>query len=226
PVGSERVIGVPPVPAQEPGAPSRPSSIFPPKAAPPHGVTQAFGAVPAIPPLDSQGAVPPPSAASQGPGIGRTALFGATAPASGQDAGIQLPPEPSESPAPVGSSTLLSFGPASQGPGAAEPVSGTGSTLRRPAVELPPELLAASRASSGSGGRQSFDSGRPAGRERLLPIVIVAGLVLRPCWPTRPGETGTRKCRRRRWRTRTGRRRCSVATTRPRASRPSSACAR
>ncbi|WP_240359783.1 hypothetical protein [Pyxidicoccus trucidator] len=201
PVGSERVIGVPPVPSQEPGAPSRSSSgIFPPRTSPAHGATQAFGAVPATPPPDSQarvgstqsyGAVSaelPPASATQDPGIVRTALFGAALPAPGQDVGIRLPPE---SPAPVGSETLLSFGPASKGPGAAEPVSGTGSPLRRVPVELPPELLAASRTAS-SGER--FESARPAaGRERLLPLVVVAGLVLTavlayPAWRDRDSD--------------------------------------
>ena len=203
PVGSERVIGVPPVaPAQVPGTPSRSSSgIFPARtSASAHGATQAFGAVPATPPPDSQrpvgttrsyGAVsaePPPGSSTSGPGIGRTAVFGAAPVAPVQDAGIRLPPE---SPATVGSKTLLPFGPTAQGSGAVAPVSGTPSALRRPTVELPPELLAVSRASS---PREEGDSGRPVGRERLLlPLVAVAGLVLTavlayPAWRDRNSD--------------------------------------
>jgi len=203
PVGSARVIGVPPVaPAQEPGTPSRSSSgIFPARTSTSaHGATQALGAVPATPPPDSQrpvgttqsyGAVsaePPPGSSTSGPGIGRTAVFGATPVAPVQDAGIRLPPE---SPATVGSKTLLPFGPTSQGSKAVEPVSGTPSALRRPPVELPPELLAVSRAPS---SREGGDSGRPVGREQLLlPLVAVAGLVLTtvlayPAWRDRNSD--------------------------------------
>jgi hypothetical protein len=172
PIGSERVVGVAPVSAQAPGAsPQTSSGIFPARTpASSHGATQAFGAVPAMPPPGTQAP------------IGKTQAFGAVP--AGTDAGIQLPPE---SPAPVGSETLLPFGPGAQRP--VEPVSGTASTARRAPVELPPELLAASRSSASIG--ESFESERPAGRERLMLIIaITAGLIMAavlayPAWRDR-----------------------------------------
>ncbi|MCY1023839.1 hypothetical protein [Pyxidicoccus sp. MSG2] len=196
PVGSERVTGQGPVSPPESGIPPRSSSgIFPARGShTPMGSTQAFGAVPAIPPDEARGPVTTqafgavsPEPPRQGSTINRTNLFGAVASAPGEDTGIQLPPEP---PAPVGSETLLPFGPTSQGPAAVEPVSGTGSTARRAQVELPPELLAATRAPSSA--RTPFDAGSASsGRERLwIGLAVAVGLVLTavlayPAWRDR-----------------------------------------
>ncbi|WP_240359990.1 hypothetical protein [Pyxidicoccus caerfyrddinensis] len=193
PVGSERVTGQAPVSPPESGIPPRSTSgIFPARGShTPMGQTQAFGAVPAIPPEEARGPVTTqafgavsPEPPGQGATSGRTNLFGAVASAPGEDTGIQLPPEP------VGSETLLPFGPTSQGPAAVEPVSGAGSTARRAQVELPPELLAATRAPASS--RPPFDSGSASsGRERLwIALAVAAGLVLTavlayPAWRDR-----------------------------------------
>lgn len=158
------------------------SSIFPPRGSHAAGnTTQAFGAVPAIPPVvttQAYGAV-----SAEPAGQGASARTGA----SGDAPGLQLPPEP------VGSETLLPFGPNAQGPAAVEPVAGPGSPSRREAVQLPPELLAAARSPSSPG--MSIETGStPGGRERLwLILVIAAGLVLAavlayPAWRDRNAD--------------------------------------
>jgi hypothetical protein len=175
PVGSTRVFGIAPVPPPEPGAtPTTGSASSRPPS--PIGTTQVFGAVPSEP---SQGPV------GQGPGIGRTALFGAASqpPGQGQGPGLQLPPE---SLAPGVSETPRSFGPGTQG---GEPVSRTGATARRPPVELPPELLAAGRESVGDG----LDSGQPKRERLLIVLAAAAGLALTavlayPAWRDRNAD--------------------------------------
>ncbi|WP_255663051.1 hypothetical protein [Myxococcus sp. RHSTA-1-4] len=177
PVGSTRVFGVAPVSPPTNGDTPLLPGVFTSRAPSTSiGRTQSFGAVPSEP---SQGP------AGQGPGIGRTALFGATGSSSGEDTGIQLPPE---SPPPVGSETLVPLGPGAQG--GVEPVPAIVTPSRRPPVELPPELLAAGRESSMGGG---FDSGQPKRQRLLLTLAVAAGLVLTavlayPAWRDRNSD--------------------------------------
>ncbi|MCP3141900.1 hypothetical protein [Pyxidicoccus xibeiensis] len=189
-----------------PGNTTQTFGAVPPADAPaPIGRTQTFGAVPAQPgatppsssPVPWQDAppsvVPPrasdaPGTSPQSPVIGRTALFGAAAASPGQDAGIRLPPE---APEPVGNDTLVPFGPSSRGQGNVEPVPGPVTSPRRAPVELPPELLAASRESSLDGELVVQAGPR---RDRLLVMVAVAaGLVLTavlayPAWRDRNAD--------------------------------------
>lgn len=184
-------------------APAKAAGAVPPQSAPsgahpahdapaPIGVTRAFGVAPSTPPsapppqerTQSFGAVP-----SEEPAIPHTALFGSQAGAGGQTGGVRLPPE---APPPVGSETLLPFGPGpSHPPVSAEPGTGSGPASRRAPVELPPELLAASRASSSI----AVDAGperRPL--QRVLAVLgVVAGLVLAgvlayPAWRDRNAD--------------------------------------
>jgi hypothetical protein len=149
--------------------------------------TQAFGAFPApggasVPPERTQtfGAMP----SAEEPVIGRTSLFGAQPGATGQDTGVRLPPE---SPAPVGSETLLPFGPGQ----VHAPVTGPGTGSRRAPVSLPPELLAASRASAVDGAGAE-PGGLPV-RKVLTVLAVLAGLVLTgvlayPAWRDRDSD--------------------------------------
>jgi hypothetical protein len=166
-------------PAQAPDPIPQTTQAF--GAFPAQGTTRAFGAAPESPSQPQErtqafGAVPSPEEP-----VGRTTLFGAQPGASSQDTGLRLPPE---SPAPVGSETLLPFGPGQ----VQAPVSATGS--RRAPVELPPELLAASRESSlGTSAEPSGLSFR-----KVLPVLaVVAGLILTgvlayPAWRDRDSD--------------------------------------
>ncbi|WP_241759379.1 hypothetical protein [Pyxidicoccus parkwayensis] len=190
-VGTARGTGI----APESAAPTQSASgIFPARGSQsPIGKTQAYGAVPSLPPEDPRDSVSPTQAygaVSSEPAVlddsaRRAILFGATPPALMEVDDVRLPPEP------VGSETLLPFGPSAQGPVAVEPAPSPGNTPRRAQVELPPELLAASRASSSSSGASFNASPTSTGRERLwLILVVVAGLILAavlayPAWKNR-----------------------------------------